>query len=431
MLALSIIYQRQMSAAPLCIKLRCASWAQLSSIHRRDLARGALFLKSGTPPPLGTRIKVDLALPSGTVISLTGAVAIHIPAGDPSGRGPGVDVALDAIDPNAQWIIDNALSSAQRVREPTPVSSIEEHQPSVQEGVAVSNAEQELLRALTEEMNSLRRLNPFQVLGVGYESGDTEIRAAFAELTKRYHPDRFARYESEPLRKLAAEIFILIRDAYRKLSDVNTRAATLGMLGHAPVTPRVAPAPRAAVAVPVPPVPQRPSRPVLSTSVPEPPRAIVSERPEPRPVASHEVRARIAEQNAQAWDAPSNRGFRPPETERKPISAPPPQLQGDAPRDFAAIEAMLDEGRVSDALAAYKVITKINPADRTARAGIELCEGMRALAERDRLKAAQRFELVLEIDPSNERAARELAEMRRMATNERKGLLAKLMNKKD
>ncbi|MEZ4368237.1 MAG: hypothetical protein R2939_18460 [Kofleriaceae bacterium] len=56
---------------------------------------------------------------------------------------------------------------------------------------------------------------------------------------------------------------------------------------------------------------------------------------------------------------------------------------------------------------------------------------MKAMAARDRMEAAQRFEAVLEIDPSNERAARELAEMRRQATNERKGLLTKLLGKKD
>jgi predicted nucleic acid-binding protein len=119
------------------------------------------------------------------------------------------------------------------------------------------------------------------------------------------------------------------------------------------------------------------------------------------------------------------------DTERRPVAAPPPVLQGDIARDQASIEALLDDGKFTDALAAYKVMAKINSQDRVARAGIELCEGLRALANKDRLEAAQRFESVLEIDPSNERAARELAEMRRMATNERKGLLTKLMNKKD
>nr|MBA3819634.1 hypothetical protein [Deltaproteobacteria bacterium] len=84
-----------------------------------------------------------------------------------------------------------------------------------------------------------------------------------------------------------------------------------------------------------------------------------------------------------------------------------------------------------EALAAYKLLARQHPADRTLRAGIELCEGLAALAQRDRMEAAQRFESALEIDPSNERAARELADMRRQATNERKGLLSRLMGKKE
>ena len=77
------------------------------------------------------------------------------------------------------------------------------------------------------------------------------------------------------------------------------------------------------------------------------------------------------------------------------------------------------------------MLAKRQPQDRTYRAGIELCEGLQALAQRDRLEAAQRFEAALELDPSNERAARELADMRRQATNERKGLLSRLMGKKE
>jgi predicted nucleic acid-binding protein len=99
--------------------------------------------------------------------------------------------------------------------------------------------------------------------------------------------------------------------------------------------------------------------------------------------------------------------------------------------DPAALEELLDSGQIDNALAAYKVMSKKFPQDRAYRAGIELCEGFRAAANRDRLEAAQRFEAALEIDPSNERAARELAEMRRQATNERKGLLSRLMGKKE
>jgi len=99
--------------------------------------------------------------------------------------------------------------------------------------------------------------------------------------------------------------------------------------------------------------------------------------------------------------------------------------------DVSPLEDLIDQGRLDDALTGYKVMGKKHPHDRHLRAGVELCEGLLALAARDRIAAAQRFETALEIDPSNERAARELADMRRQATNERKGLLSRLMGKKE
>src|SRR5262249_46383955 len=111
---------------------------------------------------------------------------------------------------------------------------------AITEGQDVSAAEQELVTALLSEAESLRKLNPFLVLGVGYESNDADVRAAFGELTKRYHPDLFARYESKLLREPAAEIFIVIRAAYRKLASEQGRAAPLAAIGR-PAAPRAVP----------------------------------------------------------------------------------------------------------------------------------------------------------------------------------------------
>jgi hypothetical protein len=101
------------------------------------------------------------------------------------------------------------------------------------------------------------------------------------------------------------------------------------------------------------------------------------------------------------------------------------------PGDTQAVDELIDAGKYDDALVGFRTLAKKHPSERVYRAGIELVEGFKALAARDRLEAAQRFEAALEIDPSNERAARELAEMRRQATNERKGQLSRLMGKKE
>jgi hypothetical protein len=384
--------------APLCIKLRCASWAQLESIHRRDLSRGSLFLKTANPPLVGTKVRVDITLPSATVIVLTGEVGTHFAAS--TSRAQGVDVALDPIPPSAMWIIENALQSEHRIRNSAgQTAGVDAAAPaeSMTDGDNIVGAEQELLTALSSELESLRKMNPFQVLGVGYESGDADVRNAFADLTKRYHPDRFARYQSEQLRRLAAEIFILIRDAYRRLGDSHARASAQSAAGYSS-SPRPMPLPRAQTA-PVPPVPI--SR---VTKMPE----IASLAPA-KPIAKPSVIPSLAPPIAPAST---------PAATTNPVTA-------------HSIEALIDANQFIQAKTALQGMLKANPLDKTARAALELCEGMMALEARDRLEAAQRFEAVLEIDPSNERAARELADMRRLATNERKGLLTKLMNKKD
>ncbi|MCX5745457.1 MAG: hypothetical protein NT062_23520 [Proteobacteria bacterium] len=455
------------------------------------MSRGSMFLKASTPPDIGTTVRIDLSLPSETVIVLTGTVDKHVT--DPQ-RGSGVELKLAPIPETTTWMIESALAAEQKVRAqqppPPPAGSGKTAQratpplgvdagaaarssgPSLTDGEDLAKAEQELRDALTSEVESLKKLNPFLVLGVGYEATDSDVRAAFGELTKRYHPDRFARYQSSDLRQIAAEIFILIRDAYRRIGDDTGRVQALQALGRSPA-PRAIPMPRlpttpmAVVTSPPssspqppsgspPPLPQRtrqiprigeppPQTLTLQTPLqmpPPPPRPTPTPTPTPpppTPTPTPPPPATTLLPPGVALALPATRSTTPPpmreqqplpavQTERRPILGSMPQVIGES-MDLAAVEEMLDAGKLDDALAAFKILTKKNPQDRSFRAGIELCEGLKSLAARDRLEAAQRFEAALEIDPGSERAARELAEMRRQATNERKGLLSRLMKK--
>src|ERR1700733_9230580 len=232
-----------MAEAALSIKLRCASWQQLATIYKRDLSRGTMFLKAATPPAIGTRVRIDLTLPSASVIALSGVVAQHV--SDPT-RGTGVDLKLDPLPSSSVWLIESALAAETKVRadsQPGPGATPSGGVPTAAavdrqtgplpmlDDQAVASAELALIAALMSEAESLRKLNPFLVLGVGYEASDADVRAAFGELTKRYHPDRFARYQSTKLRQIAAEIFILIRDAYRRLADQQSRQTVRATIG--------------------------------------------------------------------------------------------------------------------------------------------------------------------------------------------------------
>ncbi|QMU99365.1 DnaJ domain-containing protein [Borrelia sp. A-FGy1] len=58
-------------------------------------------------------------------------------------------------------------------------------------------------------------INPYEVLGLKYDSSDNDIKRVYKKLVIQYHPDRFA---NEPMKqKEASEKFIKIRDAYEKI----------------------------------------------------------------------------------------------------------------------------------------------------------------------------------------------------------------------
>jgi hypothetical protein len=86
---------------------------------------------------------------------------------------------------------------------------------------------------LERELGRLDAGDPFTALGVGYDADDRAIRAAFLAATKRLHPNRFARC-SAPVRALANEVFLRIKDAYGAIETGDGRGRVLGKLGRAP-----------------------------------------------------------------------------------------------------------------------------------------------------------------------------------------------------
>jgi tetratricopeptide (TPR) repeat protein len=439
-----------MEPAPLTIKLRCTSWGQLDAIYRRDLMRSAVFLKTTKPPPIGTGVRINLTLPSQTLIILSGAITEHVPEGGLNGRGPGVDIGLSNIPQSAMWLIESALTSANKNeasavrslppaateraigqrRSPTHTSAADASlskmtEVGLEDGRPVLQAEAELLEALLQELIALSKRNPFQILGVSYDATDQDVRTAFARLTKKYHPDRFARYESRDLRDQASEVYILIRDAYRRIGSPRAREQTLEALhGKSPRPvrrdrtqrmgsingPTPLPVPR--VPTPAPLAPARPDRTQQIGALREPPAL----PPPPIPGLA-------------SADLFTDQGNGPPATSGAAaveVSAPPGRGS-----EVDRADVLVEQGHYREALKIYNMLWHRNQNDLRARAGVELCEGLTALAEQDRLEAAQRFEVVLELDPENALAARELSEMRRQATQDRKGLLARLLGKKE
>lgn len=80
---------------------------------------------------------------------------------------------------------------------------------------------------LEELLEEQQGQNHFEVLDLGEDASDEDVRGAYLKLAKRFHPDRYA---SERERELAAEVFARITEAHETLSGLGARNAYLRSL---------------------------------------------------------------------------------------------------------------------------------------------------------------------------------------------------------
>jgi curved DNA-binding protein CbpA len=82
----------------------------------------------------------------------------------------------------------------------------------------------EELSALRARVAKLKEQNHFQVLGINESADASAVRLAYFELAKLVHPDTLPPNATEEMLNLRAQIFAAVGEAYRKLSDQNSRA---------------------------------------------------------------------------------------------------------------------------------------------------------------------------------------------------------------
>lgn len=82
-----------------------------------------------------------------------------------------------------------------------------------------------LIRELDSMLVRFESSTPYQMLSVASNAGQEEIQAAYHDLAKRLHPDRFQSDEFPPqLRGKAQQVFVQINEAYLTLKNPVSRA---------------------------------------------------------------------------------------------------------------------------------------------------------------------------------------------------------------
>jgi hypothetical protein len=247
------------------LRVRCATWDQVEAFYTRKLRRGKyLAMKVPFAAEKNGEITVGLELPSGMVIAIDGTV-VSVAATTPDGRMP-IEIHLHGMTPelharltalvadgreDSQVRRAEALAAAAAEAPPEvapdasqPVSSLviqDMTPPPVVptpapeppgEGLAA-----ERFLAFEAELRRLRQLPAHEVLGVPWDAGPAEVRAAWITLGRRFHPDNVARFRSAALAHVAMELTIHVNRAYERMRAalvLDGRAAAFGPALHEP-----------------------------------------------------------------------------------------------------------------------------------------------------------------------------------------------------
>lgn len=95
---------------------------------------------------------------------------------------------------------------------------------------AAGSPEEKLRKALLEVAPRARDRNLFVRLGLDTSAGREQVKRAYLDLAKQFHPDRYASPAFEDVRDVVRDFFTAVNEAYETLSDDRKRAEYLSTL---------------------------------------------------------------------------------------------------------------------------------------------------------------------------------------------------------
>ncbi len=251
--------------APRSLVLKCPTWDHVESFYARKVKDGGeLNARVPFQPEQGEIITLALELPDELVIAIDAEVEQSVPASDGKksavrlrvvGLTAAVRGRLEGLVAEARRERDEAAAGDARLRHPSnappasgaararsgsspppvPAPTGETIPPPpnpvdapVDELIAapvspsadrVPADARTVFEELQAELDRVREAPAHEVLGVRWDAAASEIRRAYFELTKRLHPDGFARHRSPAIQQLARDVFIHVNRAYDRMRD--------------------------------------------------------------------------------------------------------------------------------------------------------------------------------------------------------------------
>lgn len=219
------------------VRVYCEDWDVPVDLACNDISRGGLFVVTASPPALHAELLVALD-PRAEPDMRIKAMVTHIISPERSWlerRRPGFGALFQYVTDAQRARIDEIVleavnaSGAQRAQ---PSFGPGDEPPAVDPGLAPLYAE---LRA---DLVRMKEAAPSAVLRLPEGADAAAAELAMLELSKIYHPHKFARHGSPAVTEAATQIFVLIQQAHATLlrSQKRAPAVTSAAPGPAVVT---------------------------------------------------------------------------------------------------------------------------------------------------------------------------------------------------
>ncbi|QDE95402.1 MULTISPECIES: DnaJ domain-containing protein [Myxococcus] len=198
------------------------------AVPQRPVAGATPAAGPGAPRPAGT---VPTAGPGATAapppVAGPGATAARPPIAGPGATAPRPVGTAPAAGPGATAARPPVAGPGAQPRPPPSLSAQGAQRPAAPAAAATpANAPgAEEIPALRQLTMAMKQQNHFQRLGLTEQTNASAVKIAYFRLAKLYHPDTLPQGAPPELEKLKAEVFAYIGDAYRTLSDDNSRAS--------------------------------------------------------------------------------------------------------------------------------------------------------------------------------------------------------------
>lgn len=403
---------------PAVIEIR--NWSELVTLYVRDISSGGLFVGTSAPPAPGVEVTVQLLLPdeAGT-LDFDGRVVRVVTPDQAAGSGkiPGFGIQFLGLTPERRRALERLIEQAKQTTlspgaESPRLSTLGlSGNPGPAGGLrlTLSESERQQMQQLRAELEAMSERGDLELLGLSESGTFEQLRAAFERLAQRWHPDVTHRDAPPEIRALATEVFLRIERAYRRLSDLSAPpppppSAPPPSSGAASASPSAsapgadafpnppayaADGPRPETVIgPVPTAPRKPRR-----------RPILRDDPPPQPPRNSASQAqRMVSDLLDRGDELTHRLKR---RGQRALSEEERQDRVDEALDMISAKRYREAGRLL-----MKVIR--DRPELRLRVLLSVVNARQAITDRDYARARNCYQAVLQLDPNNALAKREL-----------------------